>query len=101
MQNHAGIANPKHWNGPFWKNVWDIRVLGILLVVAGVFDLVWISAYPQLCPESVWDHIRRFDGRICEISASRHSLDTWVWVLEATTLGILWVPRLFRVRVLE
>jgi len=47
MQNHAGIANPQHWQNPFWKNGWDIRVFGILLVVAGVFDLVWISAYPN------------------------------------------------------
>ena len=30
-----------------WENAWDIRMFGLLLVVAGVFDFVWISAYPN------------------------------------------------------
>lgn len=30
-----------------WENAWDIRMFGLSLVVAGVFDFVWISAYPN------------------------------------------------------
>ena len=45
--NPHGKVETKHLFSPFWKNGWDIRIFGILLVVAGVFDLVWISAYPN------------------------------------------------------
>jgi len=37
----------KHLGSVFWKKAWDIRIFGILLVVAGVFDFLWISAYPN------------------------------------------------------
>ena len=31
----------------FREKSWDIRIFGILLIVAGVFDFIWISAYPN------------------------------------------------------
>jgi len=37
----------KHLGNIFWEKAWDIRMFGVLLVVAGVFDFIWISAYPN------------------------------------------------------
>ena len=37
----------KHLGSLFWGKAWDIRIFGILLVVAGVFDFMWITAYPN------------------------------------------------------
>ena len=73
--------------------------------IAGCGRRVWSRVDFQPTPiirlESVRYHIRGCDRRNREISAPPHSLDTGVWVLEATTVGILWVPCLFRIRVLQ
>ena len=45
--NSHGHVETQHLGSLFWRRAWDIRIFGILLVVAGVFDLVWISAYPN------------------------------------------------------
>ena len=75
MQNHAGMANPKHWQNPFWKNGWDIRVFGILLVVAGVFDLVWISAYPNYALKVFGT---TFEGLTGEFVKYQHPVIHWI-----------------------
>jgi hypothetical protein len=75
MQNHAGMANLKHWNSPFWKNGWDIRVFGILLVVAGVFDLVWISAYPNYALKVFGT---TFEGLTGEFVKYQHPVIHWI-----------------------
>jgi hypothetical protein len=43
---HAHIET-KHLGNVTSEHAWDIRIFGLLLVVAGVFDFVWISGYPD------------------------------------------------------
>jgi len=69
------MANPKCWNSPFWKNGWDIRILGILLVVAGVFDLVWIAAYPNYALKVLGT---TFEGLTGEFVKYQHPVIHWI-----------------------
>jgi hypothetical protein len=45
--NPHGYVKTKHWGSAIWEKAWDIQMFGLLLVVAGVFDCIWISAYPN------------------------------------------------------
>lgn len=43
---HAHVET-KHLGSVICEKAWDIRMFGLLLAVTGVFDLIWISAYPN------------------------------------------------------
>ena len=45
--NPQASVETKNWPRFLWENAWDIRIFGLLLVVAGAIDLIWISAYPN------------------------------------------------------
>lgn len=73
--NPQGIVEPKHLGNLCWEKAWDIRIFGILLVVAGVFDLIWISAYPHYALKVFGTS---FDGLTGEIVKYQHPLIHWI-----------------------
>jgi hypothetical protein len=70
LNPHTHIAT-KHWGSSFSEKAWDIRIFGILLFVAGVFDLVWISAYPNYALKVFGT---TFEGLTGEIVKYQHPL---------------------------
>jgi hypothetical protein len=57
------------------EKAWDIRMFGLLLVVAGVFDLIWISAYPNYALKVFGS---TFGGVTGEFVKYQHPLIHWV-----------------------
>ena len=47
MSPIADFPKATHLKNFFWKKGQDIRLFGILLVLAGVIDFVWIASYPH------------------------------------------------------
>lgn len=45
-----GARTPRGWRAVragFWNRAIDIRILGILFIVSGLIDLLWILSYPD------------------------------------------------------
>jgi len=70
LNPHTHIAT-KHWGSLFWGKAWDIRIFGILLLVAGVFDFIWITAYPNYALKVFGT---TFEGLTGEIVKYQHPL---------------------------
>ena len=74
LNPHAPIKT-KHLGSLFWGKAWDIRIFGILLIVAGMLDLVWISAYPNYALKVFGT---TFEGVTGEIVKYQHPLIHWI-----------------------
>jgi len=59
----------------FREKSWDIRIFGILLIVAGVFDFIWISAYPNYALKVFGS---TFGGLAGEIVKYQHPFIHWL-----------------------
>ena len=70
LNPHTHIAT-KHWGSLFSEKAWDIRIFGILLFVAGVFDFIWITAYPNYALKVFGT---TFEGLTGEIVKYQHPL---------------------------
>ena len=73
--NPQSHIEPKHEGNEFWEKDWDIRIFGILLVVAGAFDFIWISAYPNY---ALMVFGTSFDGLTGEIVKYQHPFIHWI-----------------------
>jgi hypothetical protein len=59
----------------FWKQGRDIQIFGILLIVAGSIDLIWIAAYPNYALKVFGT---TFDGVTGEFVKYQHPLIHWI-----------------------
>ncbi len=67
----------------------DIQIFGMLLLLAGTLDLVWIASLPSLCTQGFWNNIQRMGRRICEIPTPVYPLGIGIWFFEKKLMGIL------------
>lgn len=58
-----------------WEPVWDIRIFGLMLVIAGAFDFVWIATYPNYALKVFGS---TFGGLTGEIVKYQHPFIHWV-----------------------
>ena len=59
----------------FWKTGQDIRFFGILLIAAGLLDLIWIASYPHYALKVFGT---TFDGWAGEVVKYQHPVIHWL-----------------------
>ena len=69
------MPNPSCSKHKFWKDGWDISIFGVLLIIAGVFDWIWILTYPHYALKVFGT---TFDGLTGSIIKYQHPVIHWL-----------------------